>query len=645
MVKRVLRAGLPIPVLASMAAMAAHAQEPVQIPGIVVTATSQEQNLRDAPATVTVITQEELQERPVQDIADALRDVPGITINGIGLNRRGVSIRGMSEDHTLILVDGKRINASASAIGHADYDLNWVPAEAIERIEVVRGPMSSLYGSDALGGVVNIITRKATDVWKSGISAKGGLQEGAGGDIYQSGVYIGGPVVPGRLGLSVQGQMEGRQMTNDPKDPHLSENERRKSRSGSAALTWTPDEAQRVDLSYGYSEEERERKMKNQGGPASTYYYDSTDTIDRQHFSLTHQGDWDWGKTVLRAYRSQLDQDNQRSRGTPGRPQQLTDDVVDGHTSLPVLTWNQVTFGGEWRRERLSDSAVNAAGKDESVHQALFLQDEIAFAKDWSLLLGNRSDNHEMFGWNNSPRAYLVHHVSDALTVKGGVGRGFKAPTLKQLSPGYSAVAGAGRFTVVGNPDLEPETNTMYELGMEYESQGRSLSATLFQNDLKDLIQTQCIAFCGVNGAERRTYRNVDEARIRGVELGGGTDLSDRFRLDANYTYLQPKDRQTGRDLSERPRHKANTVLSWFASETVTARLRGEYTGRQTASGGGILPGYPIWSADVSRSLDNGVVLRAGIQNIADMRLSERTADYPYAETGRLVWVGLNYSF
>lgn len=643
MFKGVLRLGLPMPVLASMAAMAAHAQEPVQIPGLVVTATSQEQSLRDAPATVTVITREELQERPVQDIADALRDVPGVTTNGVGLNRRGISIRGMSEKHTLMLVDGKRINASAGAIAHADYDLNWVPIEAIERIEVVRGPMSSLYGSDALGGVVNIITRKATDVWRGGVSAKGGLQQGSGGDIYQGGVSMGGPIVPGRLGLSVQGQMQGRQMTDDPDDPYLSENERRKSKMGGATLTWTPDDAQRIDMSYGYGREERERKQKNRG--ASAYYYDSTDKIDRQHFSLAHQGDWEWGKTSLKAYRSRLDQDNERSQGEPNRPQKLIDDVVDGHVNLPVLGWNQVTFGGEWRREKLADAAVNDAGKDKAVYQALFLQDELALAEDWSLLLGNRSDHHETFGWNHSPRAYLVHHMSDALTVKGGVARGFKAPTLKQLSSGYSTTGGGGRFTIVGNPDLEPEINTMYEFGMEYEKQGRSLGATLFQNDLKDLIQTQCVAFCGQKGKELRTYGNVEEARIRGVELSGGLDLSDQFRLNANYTYLQPKDRKTGHDLSERPRHKASAVLSWFASDNVTARLRSDYTGRQNASDGSVLPGYPLWSADISRSLDNGVVLRAGVQNIADMRLSERKADYPYAETGRLLWAGINYSF
>lgn len=131
----------------------------------VVSATSTKRALKDVPASVAVITAEDLSRRPVRDLEDALRGSEGLQFNGIGMSRRGISIRGMSSEHTLVLIDGKRISPSAGAIAHSDFDLGWVPVEAIERIEVVRGPMSSLYGSEALGGVVNVITRKATDTW------------------------------------------------------------------------------------------------------------------------------------------------------------------------------------------------------------------------------------------------------------------------------------------------------------------------------------------------------------------------------------------------------------------------------------------------------------------------------------------------
>src|SRR5690606_38113463 len=188
---------LPASALAQSASPAATVLDP-----IVITTTSGERFVREAPASVTVVTGEELRRRPVQDLASAVEGTPGIQLTGLGLGRRGISIRGMQPDHSLILVDGMRISNSASAVQHSDYELGWVPAEAIERVEVVRGPMSSLYGSEALGGVVNIITRRATDEWRGSFSTFGALTEhGLGGNGYNFSGYAGGPIIPGVLGL------------------------------------------------------------------------------------------------------------------------------------------------------------------------------------------------------------------------------------------------------------------------------------------------------------------------------------------------------------------------------------------------------------------------------------------------------------
>ena len=628
-------------------AVEASAEPAVELDPVVVSATVTERSLRDAPATVTVISQEELQRRPVRDLADALRDAPGLMVGGVGLNRRGISIRGMPMEHTLVLMNGQRINNAGNAIAHADYDLNWTPPEAIERIEVVRGPMSALYGSEALGGVVNVITRRATDVWRGSFSAKGGLMEGAGGDGRQIAGYVGGPLAPGVLGLSLYAQNEGREPTDALLNPRLTELERRRATSGGATLTWTPDAAQRIDLSYGQGHETRAHTI--QSGATAASIYTSTDTIDRRHLSLSHQGNWTWGDSSLRAYRATLDRKNRRSSGAATGPQTLTDDIIDGHVSLSALSWQRVTLGGEWRRERLEDGTVNRAGEAEAIHHALFLQNEITLGRDWSLVLGDRADHHEAFGWRHSPRAYLVHHLTEALTLKGGVGKGFKAPTLKQLSPQYQASAAAGRFTVVGNPNLEPETSVSYEFGAEYQVEGWSLRAAVFQNDLENLIETTCTTLCGVRGREIRTYRNINQARIRGVEVSGGVDLPWDLRFDANYTFLDSEDRSTGLELKERPRHRANMALAWSPTEDAMARLRVEYVGEQalapSTGGGAGLPAYTLLSVDASYALTDAVTLRGGIENLTDERLVEKTTLFPYAEDRRLYWVGVNYAF
>ncbi|WGK60834.1 TonB-dependent receptor plug domain-containing protein [Halopseudomonas sp. SMJS2] len=233
----------------------------------VVTATSTERSLQDAPATITVISREELASRPVQDLEDALRGAPGLQFTGIGLGRRGVSIRGMGAEQTLILVNGQRINTAASAIAHADFDLGWVPVEAIERIEVVRGPMSALYGSEALGGVVNVITRTATDNWRGSLAVNGGVPDhGQGGQTHQLGVYAGGPLIENVLGLSFTGESRKRQATTDRDDPALSELEGRESQSGRVTLHWTPDAAQQVDLMLASGREDRWRNTSSRPG-------------------------------------------------------------------------------------------------------------------------------------------------------------------------------------------------------------------------------------------------------------------------------------------------------------------------------------------------------------------------------------------
>lgn len=152
------------------------------------------------------------------------------------------------------------MNAAANAIAHADFDLGWVPAEAIERVEVVRGPMSSLYGSEALGGVVNVITRSATDEWRGSLTAMGGLREdGRGGETYQIGAYAAGPLAGDRLGLSLFAESRARGNTPQATNGRLSDLEDREMTTGSATLTWTPDAAHRIDLTILAGRDDRYR--------------------------------------------------------------------------------------------------------------------------------------------------------------------------------------------------------------------------------------------------------------------------------------------------------------------------------------------------------------------------------------------------
>ncbi len=634
--------------LAAPAAALAEEAAPQQLPEVVVTATATARTLADAPASVTVIDRDALARRPVQDLTDVLRDVPGVTINGAGLTRRGVSIRGMPSEHTLFLVDGRRVNAAANAVAHADFDLGWVPAEAIERVEVVRGPMSSLYGSEALGGVVNVITRGATDEWLGSLTAMGGLREdGRGGETYQIGAYAGGPLVQDRLGLSLFAESKGRANTPQADDERLSNLEDRETLTGSATLTWTPDAAQRLDLTALAGRDDRYRDTVTAG--SRPVYYRYADTVDRRQYALSHTGEWSWGESAVRAYRSILDRANAVTAGqTPSRPVSMQEDILDGRATFDRLAGHRISLGGEWRREQLEDAAASSSGELEGERYALFVQDEWSLTPSLSLTGGARFDHHEEYGWQTSPRLYAVWSPTPNLTLKAGGGRGFKSPSLKQLSPEFVTVAAAGRFTVYGNPDLKPEIGTSYEASAEYRSGGWMARAGVFDNDIEDLIETQCTEFCGIRGREVRLYENVARARIRGIELAGEAPLPGDLNLTADYTYLDSENRDTGAPLSERPEHSGHATLRWQPDETRFLQLRGEYVGEQLMLSSSVqypVPDYTLLSLEGGYRLQPDLWFRAGVQNLGDVQLAEESAYYSFAEPGRFYYVGFSASF
>jgi len=209
-----------------------------------------------------------------------------------GGHRHGAPRRvhtGMRPDHSLFLVDGMRISNSSSAVAHSDFELGWVPAVAIERIEVVRGPMSSLYGSEALGGVVNVITRAPTDTWRGELSSFGAWPEHSrGGDLRTAGAYVSGPLLPGVLGMSLWGQFQHQDAMVSAQNPRRTSMGEQEAFNGNMALTWTPDDAQqRIDLSYGAGKENRWRDTMG-AGRYPRYYRSRKPSGTR--LALSHEG-------------------------------------------------------------------------------------------------------------------------------------------------------------------------------------------------------------------------------------------------------------------------------------------------------------------------------------------------------------------
>ena len=631
--------------LALLGSNAWAAPATTNLPTMVVTATTTERSTADAPASVSVVSGDDLRSRPVNDLADAVRNTVGVDLEDLGLGRRGVSIRDMNSEQTLMLVDGQRINASASGIAHSDFELGWVPTEAIERVEIVRGPMSSLYGSEALGGVVNVITRAATDEWQGSLSSNATFTDSSlDGDQRKTGFYLGGPLVDGTLGLNLWGEFRQRDALHDAANPALSQLDEQDARTGHLGLSWTPLDNQRIDLSVDAGNEEQDGDRSSTASPLYQTHYD----VDRRRYSLSHNGDWGWGDSQGRLYRSELERKAYRSDGGDASGPTFTDTVLDGRVGLPLGEHHLLTLGAETRREELEDPTVNLEGKAEQDHYAAFAQDEIWFNEQWELVLGARVDRHEDFGWETSPRGYLMYHPSDALTLRAGVGHGFKAPTLKQLSPEYeSRAAMGGRGIIRGNPELEPETNQSFELGAELDQNRWMVAATLFRNDVDNLIETIRLPTCDVPGRVCLEYDNIAEARLQGLELSGRVTLLDPLSLSANYTYLDAENRVTGERLADRSRHRANASLNWALTGALNTRLQAEYHSSQFRSDSEPdSPGYTLVDWYLDYAVTRNLSLQTGIENIGDERLANDDPDeYDRVDTGRRYFAGVTISF
>ncbi|WP_428943534.1 catecholate siderophore receptor CirA [Pantoea sp. FN060301] len=619
---------------------------------LVVTASAVEVNLKDAPASISVITAEDIQRKPVQNLRDVLRDVPGVQLTNEGDNRKGVSLRGLDSSYTLILIDGKRVNSRNAVFRHNDFDLNWIPADAIERIEVVRGPMSSLYGSDALGGVVNIITRKVGKAWHGTLSADTTVQEHRDrGDSYNGNFFTSGPIIDGLLGVKVYGSLGKRekdeQQTSSTSDSGLSPRiEGYTARDGNVEFALTPTDNQDMTFGYGFDRQDRDSDSLNKN------------RVERQNYAIGHDGRWDWGNTELRFYGDRVD------NYTSGDNIVAKNNSLDGKLILPLGDFNQLlTFGGEARHDKLEDP-LNLQGSTSASQYALFVEDEWRIFDSLALTTGVRMDDHQTYGDHWSPRAYLVYSATDTVTVKGGWANAFKAPSLLQLSPDWQTNSCRGACSVVGSKDLKPEISESFELGIYYAGDeglldGVTGSITAFQNNMDDMINIARTAnaalaptypnFVGFNESGNPVFRyyNVNKARITGVETELKIPFSEAWKLTLNYTYSDGRDLSDGgnKPLEELPLHTANGTVDWTPLQDWSFYLQANYTGqRRTLNDDGVTPGgYMLWNTGASWKVNKAVKIRAGVLNLADKDLNRDS--YSYNEDGRRYFAAVDYTF
>lgn len=628
---------------------------------IVVTAAGYEQDVVNAPASMTVISREELEKRQYNDITDVLRNTPGVVISGAG-SAQTVSIRGMGSSYTLFLVNGKRqfskdVNPNGDDSG---FEKNILPPmAAIERIEVIRGPASTLYGTDAMGGVINIITKKVSDEWSGTVELGTVIQDqGNSGDIKNGSAYLAGPLISNKLGMQL-----GVNKSKREEDNYVGGFRGTDVESLNSRLTYLINDDHDLEFEANFMKQESESTA---GKTILSTGADSYGRNYRQVYGLTHNGHY----SDTLSSNSYIQYENSKN---PDRINSST-----GLSGIELETWlansqwnwqlnNHNLIGGVYfKNESLVDKATNQNAEMpvtelERWGAAIFAEDTWSITDTFNLTTGLRYDHDENYDGNFSPRLYGVYNPTDAWTFKGGVSTGYKQPDLKQSSSNVHSVTGKGSAFIMGNDDLKPEKSLSYEFGTAWQGDKSKASVTAFFTEFKDKITEirECSSPNGSNSnsatwacedpfgridpktGDIRLWNfissriNVDEATMQGVEATFDTELAEGVNLSTNYTYTETEQKSgslKGQPLNEIPKHMFNATVDYSINDAMDVWTRlhhrsqsSAYLGRASMSEP--TPAYQFLDIGFNYKFTQNLKGKFGVYNILDEKAEDADGD------------------
>jgi vitamin B12 transporter len=544
--------------------------EPIRLDELVVSATGSPTPAREIASSVTVITAKEIETRQRRTLSDALATVPGLNIVQIGGpgGQTSVFMRGANSNHVKVLIDG--IEANDPSTPNRSFDFGSMLTNDIERIEVLRGPQSGLYGANAMAGVISITTRRGEGPPKVTAS----VEAGSHGTFNQAMGLSGGddrfnyafsiahfkseatPVTPGNLVPA------GRRI-----NPNSYDNWSYSAKLGFAltdtvSLNWVGRYSDGYLLSTGDS-----------GFPSLPDPYRSSQDY-KQAFT---RGEIVWdplGGRFINRFGIAYSNQDRTTRGADATTGILGVPVAnlgertkfDWRGDLKLAEGHLLVMGVQHEVERLESKTLTAS----SANTGAFLELQSNFSDRLFLVSNIRYDNDREFGGHTTYRiapAYIVPGTETKL--KASYGTGFKAPTLSERF-GDSRPA----FNFFGNPHLSPEENRGWDAGFEQPLLNERLrfGATWFHNDIDNLITTN---------AARDSYANVGRATTKGIEAFAALELTPEFKVRADYTFTLAKDEIAHQELLRRPRHKASITAMWAPVEKLTLSATLIYLGER----------------------------------------------------------------
>lgn len=589
---------------------------------MVVTATRTEMSVKEAPSAVQVVDSKKLEQTQAKTLHDALKGALGVNVFNDFQGRSNVSIRGSESRHVLILVDGKRLGGEAAYNSANAWDVDRIRMEDVEKVEIIRGPAGALYGSDAMGGVINVVTKTPNKTIAS-INYEYGWYENGKGAGYKSNLYLQGAEknYSYKINAGLNNSRPYDVLNPSDKAPtgsYADYNFYGEEQPLSVNVGYTFDNGNKLGLDFSRLKEKTQqagaptRIFMNKPGTSitpTTSYQDQIKTIyndnKRTDYAITYQGSDDKQDWMFRAYKSVFDkhyknQDLKRMtmRGRPGAwnmdaPKidtiKRTLSVIEGKDTFNLSDKNKLTAGFEYRKDesegtRLKkpntslsgSSARDAFDKAAINYMAAYVQDEFRPNDKWLIIPSVRFDHSDQFSNKLTSNLAATYNAADDVRIKAVVGQGYKTPTVNDLYifwEMYAKNPGSDGQFYVGNPDLKPEKSLSYELSVEKDWGDRStVHFGLFRNEVKDLIGTYWTGkmtedypdiYPGIKGDRIMAYENIPEALLQGVELYGSHRIGKDIYLNAGYTFLDAKDKTAGTRLKDRAKHQVTFGVSY----------------------------------------------------------------------------------
>lgn len=492
-------------------AFAAEDLQEFALEDMVVTATRTESKMVDVPVNATVISAEKIADRHYLDVADALKDVPGANVidSGEGADEKKIILNG--DERVLVLVNGRRVNFDVGTMSRASYDLNQIPdVSIIERIEIVKGHGGALYGSDAVGGVVNIITKKMDHSYGKVSMGFGSNQARDAKAMYT--------IKEGKTGVMVaaskykQGYYKYKDVADNstkrwPGDTKF-ENEK-------VSLKLAQELTERSNLEFGYD------FSKYSGISQYSVTSPGPSLIDKKTNNIYMKYDWlmnDNDQGYLQVYRNKYEYDNFGK----------IDEKVTGFEAQQAISTaenNKLVVGASYRSSHVN--AVTGSYNDKINNKALFVSDQWKFAPSWTLDAGVRYDNHSKAGSKTTWSAGLNKKFDENSHAYFNWGQVFKAPTLDDLY--YNNTLWGQK----GDPNLKPEKGDTWTIGYGTKIADKTdVNISYFQSDLEDAITWDW-------SSSPAYAKNIHKQKKNGMELSISHELNDNWDVEASYTYVR----------------------------------------------------------------------------------------------------------